>query len=156
MALLLLGVIVGGVFLFHRLGLWQHFSLSWDLAWRIFLNILLVLGVLGLISKVWSIAVVLGHFNAALLISPSRDPGIDIASTAVLALALYGVWRRWKWGAYLIFVRLAFTIGVQVLVYHSYGWHLVRNYSGAENLYGDLSGAVMWLLAFNRNWAYFG
>ena len=155
MALLTLGVIVAGLFCLHRFGFLPNLSLSWNLSWRIFLNILLVLGALGLVSKIWSIIVVVGHLDTKLLVSPSRDPFIDIASTIVLAFALYGVWRRRIWAVYLIFARLAFTIGVQVFVYHSLGWHLTRNYTGAENVYADLSGAVMWLLAFNRNWTYF-
>jgi hypothetical protein len=155
MALLILGAIIGGLFLFHRFGFLPKLALSWNLVWRIFLDILLVLGVLGLTAKIWSIVVVLGQLNAKLLVSPSRDPLIDIVSTGALALALYGIWRRRKWGAYLVFLRLAFTIGVQVFIYHSLGWHLARNYTGAENVYADLSGAVMWLLAFNRNWVHF-
>jgi hypothetical protein len=155
MALLILGLIVGGLFVLCRFRILPNLSLSWGLIWTIFLNILLVLGALGFVSKAWSIVVVLGHLNAKFLVSPSRDPVIDIASAAVLALALFGVWQRRKWGAYLIFIRLAFTIGVQVLVYHSLGWHLARNYTGADNVYADISGAVMWFLAFNRNWKHF-
>jgi hypothetical protein len=154
MALLALGVIVGGLFLLQRFGVLPNFSLSWDLAWRTFLNILLVLGIFGLVSKIWSIVVVLGRFDAK-LISPSRDPLVDIASTALLALALYGVSRRRRWGAYLILARLVFTIAVQVFVYRSVGWRLVGNYTGLENVFADLSGAMMWLVAFNRNWAAF-
>lgn len=111
-----------------------------------------MLGVLGLLSKLWNIVVVLAHLNARLLISPSRDPLIDMLSSAGLALALYGVWRRRKWGAYLIFVRLAFTIVVQVFIYHSLNWRLTRGYTGRENVWADAMGAAMWLLAFWRTW----
>ncbi len=155
MALLILVAILGVLFLLHSLGFLPNFALSWDLVWKIFLNILLVLGAIGLSAKIWSIVVVLGHLDTGLLISPSRDPPIDITSTAVLALALYGIWRRRKWGAYLVFARLAFTIGVQIFVYHSLEWQLIRNYTGLENVSADLLGAAMWLLAFNRTWAHF-
>jgi hypothetical protein len=155
MALLLAAVIVGLLILLHRAGFLPDFSLSWTLFWTVFLNILLALGVVTVLVKAWSIAVILGHLDSKLLISPSRDPLIDIGSTAALALALYGIWRRWKWAACLVLARLAFTIGVQVFVYHSLHWQLVRNYAGYQNVLADLIGAAMWLLAFNRTWAQF-
>lgn len=156
MALLIALVVVGVLFLLHRLGFLRDLTLSWRLFWTVFLNVLLLFGLAAVAAKTWSIVVVLGHLDPRLLISPSRDPYIDIASTAVLALALYGVWRRHKWGAYLVLARLAFTVGVQVLVYHSLGWQLARSYTGAQNVAADLIGAAMWLLAFNRTWDQFG
>jgi hypothetical protein len=96
--------------------------------------------------------VVLAHLPARLLVSPSRDPALDILSTVVLAVALVGIWRRKKWGAYLVLARLAFTIGLQVFVYRSLGWHLAQNYSGLDNVLADFSGAAMWLVAFAGAW----
>lgn len=155
MALLVALAIVGVLVLLRRLGFWPDVPPSWNLFWRIFLNVLWVLGVAAVVAKAWSIAVVAGHLDPRLLVSPSRDPFIDGISTAFLALALYGVWERRKWGAYLIFVRLVLTICIQVFVYHSLQWHLVRHYTGAQNLAADFVGVAMWLLAFNRTWDMF-
>jgi hypothetical protein len=88
-------------------------------------------------------------------ISPSRDPALDITSSVMLAVALFGIWRWRKWGAYLIFVRLAFTIIVQLFIYHSLNWQLIGNYTGIENVIGDLLGVVLWFWAFSRKWSYF-
>ncbi len=120
-----------------------------------FLGVLLIFGVIGLATKIWSIIIVLAHLNTHLLISPSRDPALDITSSVMLAVALFGIWRWRKWGAYLIFVRLAFTIIVQLFICHSLNWQLIGNYTGIENVIGDLLGVVLWFWAFSRKWSYF-
>ena len=120
-----------------------------------FIDVLLIIGVIGLLTKVWSIAVVLAHLNRNLMISPSRDPLVDLSSSALLALALFGIWRLRKWGAYLVILRLAYTILVQLLLYQSLGWGLIGSYNGAQNIIGDLLGAGLWLWAFSRKWSSF-
>ncbi len=125
------------------------------MVWRIFVYILLGLGVLGVLAKSWSIVVILAHLPTNWLISPSQNPFLDIISTVVYAAALYGIWRWKKWGAYLIFVRLAFTMSLQIFVYHSLGWQLAVGYTGTENLLADLSGAGLWLVAFLFTWKHF-
>lgn len=156
MAIILLALIVGSLVTLHRLGVLQRFNFSWDLVWRIFIRILLWLGVLTVAVKTWSIVVVLGHLPRRWMLSPSANPPIDILSTAVLALALYGIWRWRKWGAYLVLLRIAFTVVVQVFLYRSLQWHLFRNYTGSENVLADFSGAVMWIVAFCLTWKHFG
>jgi hypothetical protein len=74
--------------------------------------------------------VVLAGLNSRSLISPSREPTIDIVSCLLLAAALYGIWRLKKWGAYLVLLRLGYTIVVQVVVYQSLSWQLIGSYSG--------------------------
>jgi hypothetical protein len=54
----------------------------------LFIDVLLVLGVIGLFSKLWSVFVVEAGLNSRLLISPSREPIIDIISCLLLAAAL--------------------------------------------------------------------
>jgi hypothetical protein len=152
MALLITVLIIAVAFALRGVGVLATFQFSSRLFWNLFLNVLLALGVLAVVIKAWSIVVVLGHLNPKLLISPSQDPIIDIVSTTALALGLYGIWRRRKWGGYLVLARLAFTIGVQIFIYHSLDWQLFRNYSGIDNVLADVSGAIMWLLAFNRTW----
>lgn len=110
---------------------------------------------LTIIVKTFSFVVVLAHFPHRWLISPSSNPAIDLASTAVLTLALYGIWRWKKWGAYLVLLRLAFTIAIQVFVYRSLHWQLFRHYTGTQNVVADVSGAVMWILAFSLTWKHF-
>jgi hypothetical protein len=86
-----------------------------------------------------------------------------ISSTALLAAALLGIWRWRKWGAYLIFVRLAYSMVVQIFVYHSLGWQLISlypgtgygTYTGLFNIVADLLGVVTWFLAFYFTWPYF-
>ncbi len=153
--LLPLALVVGGLAILHRIGLLKNLSFSWDLIWRLFLYILLALGVIGFLTKIWSISVIIAHLPSRWLISPSRDPLIDLVSTVMLGIALYGIWRRKKWGAYLVFVRLAFTIAVQVFVYQSLSWQLIGDYTGLENISADLVGALMWLLAFALTWGHF-
>ncbi len=121
----------------------------------LFLDLLLLFGVIGLATKLGSIVIVLAHLNTHLLISPSSNPAIDIPSSVMLAVALLGIWRWKKWGAYLIFARLAFTIIVQLFIYHSLSWQLIGNYTGIENVIGDLLGVVLWFWAFSRKWSYF-
>lgn len=121
----------------------------------LFLDILLLLGLLGVLSKTWSIVVVVGHLSSSLLVSPSQNPLIDTVSTVALALALYGIWPGRKGGAYLVLARLAFTIAVQVFIYQSFSWQLFRNYTGEENAVADLIGGAMWLLAFSQTWRSF-
>jgi hypothetical protein len=87
--------------------------------------------------------------------SSTSDISTAAGSTIALALAIYGIWRRRKWGVYLVLARLAFTIGVQVLVYQLLHWKLVSNYTGLENVLSDLIGVAMWLLAFSRTWRQF-
>jgi hypothetical protein len=154
-SVLILIVVVVALLIFQRFGLIARFPLSWNLVCRIFIYILLILGALGFLAKVWSIIVVLAHLNPAWLVSPSGDPLIDIVSTITYALALWGIWRWKKWGAYLIFVRLAFTMAVQIFVYHSLGWHLAAGYTGLDNLYADLMGGATWLLGLFFTWKYF-
>jgi hypothetical protein len=153
--LAIFAVIMGALFFAKRMGLAPRLILSWDLAWQILIYILLAFGVLGFLAKAWSIAVVLAHLPSTWLVSPSGDPGIDIVSTGMYGIALYGVFRWKKWGAYLIFVRLAFTICMQLFLYHSASWNLVAGYTGADNLFADLSGAFTWLLAFVLAWKRF-
>jgi hypothetical protein len=155
MAILILIGVVCVLFLLHRLGFLLRFPLSWDLVRRIFLYILLLLGLLGFLSKAWSIVVSLEHLPPRWLISPSGNPIIDIVSTVTLGIALYGIWRWKKWGAYLVLVRLAFTIAIQLFVYRSLSWRLFHNYTGRENVFADLSGAVMWIIAFSLTWKHF-
>jgi hypothetical protein len=154
-SILILAFIVTALFIFRRIGLFPNVPLTWDLVWRIFLRILIAFGVLGVIAKVWSLVVVRGHLNTAWLVSPSQNPLIDGISTVIYAVALVGVWRWRKWGAYLIFVRLGLTVFVQVFIYQSLGWQLAAGYTGLDNLYADLSGALTWLLAFFFNWIHF-
>jgi len=120
-----------------------------------FLNVLVVLGVIGLLTKLWSIVVIMAHLNSRLLISPSRDPLIDISSSVLLALALFGIWHLRKWGAYLVLIRLAYTVIVQLFLYHSLAMPLIGNYNGTQNVLGDVLGAALWLWAFSRKWSYF-
>jgi predicted ferric reductase len=98
MAIVILAIVVFSLAILHSLGVLPRFVFSWDLVWRIFIYILLLLGVLTVMVKTWSIVVVLAHLPQRWLVSPSADPVIDIVSTVVLALALYGVWRWKKWG----------------------------------------------------------
>jgi hypothetical protein len=70
-------------------------------------------------------------------------------------VALFGILPLRKWGAYLVLIRLAFTIIVQVFVYHSLGMPLIGNYNGTQNILGDVLGAALWLWAFCRQWSYF-
>ncbi|MGH7141259.1 MAG: hypothetical protein ACREGH_01315 [Minisyncoccia bacterium] len=116
---------------------------------------MLALGVLGVLAKAWSIIVILAHLSPALLISPSQNFSLDIVSTIVYAVALWGIWRFKKWGAALVFVRLAFTIFLQLFIYHSLSWHLAAGYTGLDNLYADISGGLTWLIAFVWLWKYF-
>jgi hypothetical protein len=119
------------------------------------IDVLLVLGGIGLLTKLWSVFVLEAGLSSRLLISPSRDPIIDIISCLLLAAALYGIWRLKKWGAYLVLLRLAYTIVVQVLVYQSLSWQLIGSYNGISNLLGDVLGAVLWVWAFSRKWSFF-
>lgn len=155
MAIVLLAIVVGLLMVLHKIGLLPRLVFSWDLVWRIFIFVLLLLGVLTVIVKTWSIVVVMAHLPQRWLVSPSASPAIDIVSTGVLAAALYGIWRWKKWGAYLVLLRLAFTAGVQIFVYRSYHRRLFRNYNGTENLFADLSGAIMWIIAFCLTWKHF-
>jgi hypothetical protein len=155
MAIVLLAIVVCSLLILHRLGVVPGFVFSWDLVWRIFIYILLLLGVLTVLVKTWSVVVVLARLPPRWLVSPSANPVIDVLSIAVLALALYGVWRWRKWGAWLILLRLAFTVTVQVFVYRSLHWQLFRNYTGVENLFADFSGAVVWIIAFTLTWKHF-
>jgi hypothetical protein len=155
MALLITVLIISVLFLLAAVGVLPTFRFSSNLFWNLFLDVLLVLGALAVVLKAWSIVVVLDHLDPKLLISPSRDPIIDTVSTTALALALCGIWGGRKWGAYLVLARLAFTIGVQIFIYHSLDWQLVRNYSGLDNVLADVVGMTMWVLAFNRTWADF-
>lgn len=155
MAILLLVAVVCSLVVLHKLGLMPNFVFSWDLVWRIFIYILILLGVLTLVVKTWSIVVVLMHLPQRWLVSPSANPAVDGVSTAVLAIALYGIWRWRKWGAYLVLLRIAFTVTVQVFVYRSLKWRLFHNYSGTKNLIADFSGALMWIIAFSLTWKHF-
>ena len=110
---------------------------------------------LTVVVKTWSVVVVLAQLPPRWLVSPSANPVIDVFSTAVLVLALYGVWRWRKWGAYLVLLRLAFTVAVQVFVYRSLHWQLFRNYTGMENVLADCWGAFMWIIAFTLEWRRF-
>ncbi|MGA8529162.1 MAG: hypothetical protein WB622_05565 [Acidobacteriaceae bacterium] len=123
MAIVLLAVVVGSLVILRRLGLMPRFVFSWDLVWRIFVYILLLLGVLTVIVKTWSIVVVLAHLPHRWLVSPSANPVIDAVSTAILAIAHYGVWRWRKWGAFLVLLHIALTVVVQAFVYRSLHWH---------------------------------
>ncbi len=154
-SLLILAGVMAALFILKRLGFLPRLIFSWDLTGRILIYILLAWGILGVISKTWSIIVVLAHLPSAWLVSPSANPVIDIISTIAYVAALYGIYRWTKWGAYLIFVRLAFTMVIQVFVYHSLGWQLVGNYTGLDNLLADLSGGVTWLIAFALPWKRF-
>lgn len=155
MAIVFLAVVVSSLVILHRLGFLPGFDFSWDLVGRIFIYILLLLGMLTVVVKTWSVVVVLAQLPPRWLASPSANPVIDIFSTAVLVLALYGVWRWRKWGAYLILLRLAFTVAVQVFVYRSLHWQLFRNYTGMENVLADFWGAFMWIIAFTLAWRRF-
>ncbi len=142
----------------------QSMNLSREFSRRgVLLTILLIFGVIGLLAKIWSIIVVLANLNMSWMISPSQNPLIDTVSTLILAVALYGIWQWKKWGAYLIFGRLAYTMFVQLFVYHSLGWQLISlypgtgygTYTGLFNIGTDIFAVFMWLLAFSRKWTYF-
>ncbi len=154
-SLLILIFILAVLFVLHSLGILRNFSFSWDFVGRLWLYILLGFGILTLLVKTWSIVVILTHLPANLLISPSQNPAIDIFSTVILAIGLYGIWRWKKWGAYLVLLRLAFTIIVQVFVYHSLNWQLIADYTGKDNLFADVSGAITWVIAFSLTWGHF-
>ncbi len=59
----------------------------------LFLNLLLLFGLIGPLAKIWSIIVVIAYLNNSLMISPSKYPLIDILSSLPLAVALFGIWR---------------------------------------------------------------
>lgn len=155
MAVVILAIVVCFLVILKRLGLMPHFVFSWDLVWRIFVYILLLLGALTVAVKSWSIVVVVARLPRRWLVSPSANPIIDVVSTAALAVALYGIWKWKKWGAYLVLLRLAFTVALQIFVYRSLHWQLFRNYTGMENVLADLWGAVMWIIAFCLTWKHF-
>lgn len=154
----LLAGVVSSLVILHRLGFLPGFVFSWDLVGRIYIYILLLLGMLTVEVKTWSVVVVLAQLPPRWLVSPSANPVIDVFSTAVLVLALYGFGdggNGWKWGAYLVLLRLAFTVAVQVFVYRSLHWQLFRNYTGIENVLADFWGAFMWIIAFTLAWRRF-
>lgn len=115
---------------------------------------MIAFGVITIIAKVFSvIALVSRHGN--LIISPSGFPAIDLFSTALLVVALIGIWKWKKWGAYLVFIRLAFTMIVQFFIYQSLGAILIAGYNGTLNFLADIVGAGLWALALYRKWPYF-
>ena len=155
MAILILAVVIGSLAALHEFGILERVPLSWDLVCRMFLYILLLLGVLAVVLKSWSIIVILAHLPRQWLVSPSGNPALDVISTALLALALYGIWRWRKWGAYLVLIRLALTIAIQVFIYRSGSWHLFHGYTGRDNVLADVSGAMMWIVGFSLTWRHF-
>jgi len=152
---LMLIIVVASLVLLHRLGLLPRFSFSWDLVCRIFVYILLMLDGFAFLLKTWSIIVILAQLPGRWLVSPSADPAIDVVSTTALGIALYGVWRWRKWATYLVLIRLAFTMAVQLFVYPSPSWRLVHGYTNFESVFTDLSGVVLWTVAFSLTWEHF-
>jgi hypothetical protein len=51
MALLIVAVMVGALFLLHRFGLLRRIQISWTLVWRLLIGVLLALGALAVIAK---------------------------------------------------------------------------------------------------------
>ncbi len=156
MALLVLLLIVAGLFVLQRFGSFRDYRITWDMTGRLFLNILTAFGVLTVVMKLWSVGVVAFHLDSRLMLSPTRYPPVDIASSVVLALGLIGVWRRRKWAAWVVIARLVFTIGLQLFIYRSLGWDLFRGYTGEDNALADIVGLLMWALAFAFTWKHFG
>ena len=152
---LMLITVVGSLILLHRLGLLSRFSFSWDLVCRIYVYILLMLDGLAFLIKTWGIVVVLGEIPERLLAPPSVNAAIDIVSTTALGVALYGVWRWRKWAAYLVLIRLACTMVVQLFIFPSSSWRLFHGYTDLESVFTDLSGVVLWTVAFSLTWEHF-
>lgn len=155
MALILVVVVVGVMWLLGVAGVLPRFVWSRDRVGTIFLNILLLLGVLTVLVKAWSIVVIVGHLPSRYLVSPSQNPLLDAAETLILAIALWGIWKRRKWGAYLVLARLVLTMVVQVYVYRSLHWQLFHRYTGSMNVAADAWGMVMWIIAFAMTWNQF-
>ena len=120
----------------------------------IFLYFMIIFGVVTVLVKVFSV-IALASKHSNLIISPSGSPAIDLFSTALLVVALIGIWKWKKWGAYLVFIRLAFTMIVQFFIYQSLGLSLIAGYNGTFNFIADVAGAGLWVLALYRKWSYF-
>ena len=120
----------------------------------IFLTVVILFHVLTVIVKVFSdMALVTG--NSSLEISPSGSVPIDLSESAILVAGIVGLLRWKRWGFYLILVRLAVTIAVQLFVYHSLGQNLIAGYNGTLNVIYDFAGAAIVSLAVYRKWSYF-
>ncbi|HWE46747.1 MAG TPA: hypothetical protein VG407_12040 [Caulobacteraceae bacterium] len=156
MALPILALVVFCLFVLQRFGVLREHRLSWDLTWRIFLNILTTLGVVTVLVKLWSVAIVTYHLDNRILAAPTTDPPAAIASAVVLALGLIGVWRRRKWGAYVVLGRLVLVVALQAYAYRSLGWDLFRGWNGAENVTANLVSLMLWTWAFACTWKHFG
>ena len=156
MALLVLLLIVGALFVLQRFGSFRDHPITWDLTWRIFLNVLIAIALLTMAVKLWGVGEAIFHLDTRVLVAPAREPPVDIASAMVLAFGLIGVWRRRKWSAWVVIGRLVVTIGLQVFIYRALGWDMVRGLDGWRNVTGDVADLLMWAWAFNRNWKHFG
>ena len=110
---------------------------------------------IAFLIKTWSLVAVLGELPERLLTSPSVNAAIDILSTTALGVALYGVWRWRKWAAYLVLIRLACVMAVQLFGYSSSSWRLFHGYTNLESVFTDLSGVVLWTAAFSLTWERF-
>jgi len=151
----MLAIVVGTPALLHRLGWLSRFSFSWDLVARVFVYILLTLDALAFLLKAWSITVVLAQLPARWLVAPVGNPAIDVATTSALGIALLGIWRWKKWAAYLVLIRLAFTMAVPLSLSPSLSLRLLHDYTNLESVFADLSGVVLWTLAFSLTWERF-
>jgi hypothetical protein len=120
----------------------------------LFLTVVIAFEFLTVLVKVLSdVALVTNHPN--LEISPSGSVPIDTVETGILVVAIIGVLRWKKWGFYLILVRLAITILVQLFLYQSLGQQLIAGYNGTENVIDDFVGAGLWIWAVYRKWSFF-
>ena len=104
----------------------------------------------------WSVGVVAFHLEDRAIFAPLRFAPLAILSSIVLALGLIGVWRRRKWGAWLVLAQMAFTAAVQVFTYRALGWDMFRGYAGWMNVSGEVASLAMWALALLWTWKHFG
>jgi hypothetical protein len=149
MALLILVLILAGLTVGRR-------PVTWDLTGRTLLDILTTLGALTAAVTFWSIGVVAFHLQDRTFFEPIRFAPLAILSSIVLALGLIGVWRRRKWGAWLVLAQLAFTAATQTFTYRALGWDMFRGLTGWVNVTGDVASLVLWVLALLWTWKHFG
>ena len=149
MALLILILIMVGLVVGRR-------PITWDITGQLFLNILTTLAVLTLAVTLWSVGVVAFHLQDRAIFAPMRFAPVAILSSIILALGLIGVWRRRKWGAWLVLAQLAFTAAMQVFTYRALGWDMFRGFTGWMNVSGDVASLVLWVLALLWTWKHFG
>ena len=119
-----------------------------------FLTVVIAFEFLTVLVKVLSdVALVTNHPN--LEISPSGSVPVDMVETGILVVAIIGVLRWKKWGFYLVLVRLAITVLVQLFLYQSLGQQLIAGYNGTTNVIDDFVGAALWIWAVYRKWSLF-